>query len=762
MSVTSADPVFTVPARYARPERATARAAAGDRPWIRVITFAALALYGIERWATLLAPAPTWRLLGVFGLAVALAGAVPLVRRLHALPAGLVAAGLVLAAFPVSGLPWQWFVHHKIAHSANLIGTGLQALPNALVPYVGPGQAVSTVIVLGAAVLALDAAAVMAFAPRTFGDVRRAAAALPLIALAIVPCTLVRPEFPYLQGLLLFVLLAAFMWGERVRRDAVASAIAIAVVAGVAGAVLAPRIDQRSPWLNYRAWAGNLVRAHVDTFNWNQTYGPLHWPHTGHEVMTVSARTGDYWKAEDLDTFNGYAWVQGPPAVAPALPSPGSPARDRWSQTIKVSIVGMRTSDVIAAGYATPLPQSPIPGGFGEGSDLGTWVAVRELTPGSTYDITTYSPHPSPAKLTAAGDRYPVDALGDYLTLGIPAITGSAAGPSPIAQITFPVFHSAASPSMGDAGPNPAVAALVSASPYGQAYALARHLAATATTPYAYVKAVMRSMSTFAYNETPPVRRYPLASFLFTDRQGYCQQFSGATAMLLRMGGVPARVAAGFTTGTYDRSHRRWVVTDIDAHAWVEVWFPRYGWVRFDPTPVSAPARGGSAAPPILKTLGGLTGHASAAPRREIGSAAVTHRTTAHSGGGGVSAGEIAAGVAVVLLAGAMIAVRGGGDSPDALLAELERALSRTRRPLADGVTLAALERRFAASPEAAAYVRTLRMARYGGQATPPTATQRRALRHELRRGLGFAGRLRALWALPPRPRKRPPRLIQS
>ena len=60
-------------------------------------------------------------------------------------------------------------------------------------------------------------------------------------------------------------------------------------------------------------------------------------------------------------------------------------------------------------------------------------------------------------------------------------------------------------------------------------------------------------------------------------------------ALLLRMGGIPARVAVGFTTGTYDTATHQYVVSDIDAHAWVEAWFPHYGWVRFDPTPAAAP-----------------------------------------------------------------------------------------------------------------------------------------------------------------------------
>ena len=66
-------------------------------------------------------------------------------------------------------------------------------------------------------------------------------------------------------------------------------------------------------------------------------------------------------------------------------------------------------------------------------------------------------------------------------------------------------------------------------------------------------------------------------------------------ALLLRMGGVPARVATGFTTGAYDSNTKSWFVTDVDAHAWVEAWFPHYGWVTFDPTPAAAPARGGHA-----------------------------------------------------------------------------------------------------------------------------------------------------------------------
>src|SRR5438445_9755844 len=61
-------------------------------------------------------------------------------------------------------------------------------------------------------------------------------------------------------------------------------------------------------------------------------------------------------------------------------------------------------------------------------------------------------------------------------------------------------------------------------------------------------------------------------------------------ALLLRRGGVPARVATGFAPGGYSRSRGEYVVRDNDAHSWVEAYFEPYGWVPFDPTPPTAPA----------------------------------------------------------------------------------------------------------------------------------------------------------------------------
>ena len=99
-------------------------------------------------------------------------------------------------------------------------------------------------------------------------------------------------------------------------------------------------------------------------------------------------------------------------------------------------------------------------------------------------------------------------------------------------------------------------------------------------------------------------------------------------------------------------------------------------------------------------------------------------------------------------LAAALRRPQPSGD--EELVAELERALARAGRPLADGVTLAVAGAPLALPPAAAAYVRALRLARYGGGSVAAHAAQRRALREQLRYGLGLSGRLRALWALPP------------
>jgi len=121
-------------------------------------------------------------------------------------------------------------------------------------------------------------------------------------------------------------------------------------------------------------------------------------------------------------------------------------------------------------------------------------------------------------------------------------------------------------------------------------YRAAEDIGGNATNPYTATVAIeawLRSSGGFTYNEHPPqAHGMPaLVGFVLRTKQGYCQHFAGAMALMLRYLGIPARVAAGFTSGTYDADNGTWRVNDRNAHTWVEVWFHGYGWLPFDPTP---------------------------------------------------------------------------------------------------------------------------------------------------------------------------------
>jgi hypothetical protein len=301
----------------------------------------------------------------------------------------------------------------------------------------------------------------------------------------------------------------------------------------------------------------------------------------------------------------------------------------------------------------------------------------------------------------------------------------------------------------------PIGARLVRQSPYARAYALAHSLAMRSATPYAFVTAVEQYLSPangFSYDEHTSVHPFPLEAFLFSDRRGYCQQFAGAMALLLRMGGVPARVSTGFTTGLYNPPVHEFQITDRDAHAWVEVWFPRYGWVRFNPTPSIAPAIS-STQSPLSARVGQGRSRQHVTARRNASTGSSPGRKGAALGSGSPALWEILLPALAVLVLGALAIVwfRGRRPTSDDLVTELERALARCGRPASGGLTLHALERSYGNAPAAARYLRRLRLARYGADGKLPTVAERRALRAQLGAGLGMTGRLRAWWALPPR-----------
>lgn len=117
---------------------------------------------------------------------------------------------------------------------------------------------------------------------------------------------------------------------------------------------------------------------------------------------------------------------------------------------------------------------------------------------------------------------------------------------------------------------------------------IAAEVTAGTATNYDRAVAIERWLSTnFSYSLNPPEvdPADPVGSFLTRARSGYCEYFAASMAVMLRTLGIPSRIVNGFQTGSYNRVGKDFIVRARDAHSWVEVYFPEYGWIEFDPTP---------------------------------------------------------------------------------------------------------------------------------------------------------------------------------
>jgi hypothetical protein len=118
---------------------------------------------------------------------------------------------------------------------------------------------------------------------------------------------------------------------------------------------------------------------------------------------------------------------------------------------------------------------------------------------------------------------------------------------------------------------------------------LAGELTEGASNPYDAVSRINEHLKEgYAYDLSIAVQQREMDAveyFLFEERRGYCEQFSSALAVMARSLGIPARIATGYNPGEYNPFTGFHEVRAQDAHAWVEVYFPGYGWSAFDPTP---------------------------------------------------------------------------------------------------------------------------------------------------------------------------------
>ena len=351
------------------------------------------------------------------------------------------------------------------------------------------------------------------------------------------------------------------------------------VVAGAAWTSSATTLA-RDAVVDWETWdiRGQVRQASNVQFIWDSNYEGIVFPSEKTVVLRVEGpSTPHYWRTTTLDVFDENHWFEhlfwldqvdhsSRTLVLPQL----TPARARrpesWLEQ-HVRVEALVDDHLAAAGTPVAL----------DGRHLGTVFllsggvlrAGSSVEKGESYRIWSYAPDPTPRSLARAPARYPVAASTflevdgrEFPPFGLP-------GRERVVQALFD---------------DPSFAAFARHIPM---YREARRVAGRAATPYAAVIALeswLRQTGGFTYDESPPRGKgAPLVSFVTQTKTGYCQHFAGAMAAMLRMLGIPARVAVGFTSGTLDDG--TWVVTDHDAHAWVEVWFAGIGWVPFDPTP---------------------------------------------------------------------------------------------------------------------------------------------------------------------------------
>jgi protein-glutamine gamma-glutamyltransferase len=372
------------------------------------------------------------------------------------------------------------------------------------------------------------------------------------------------------------VLLGGLSNAARLQQGSIAAAVVVVAAVLVAGV---PAVA-KGAFLGWETWepSGKREMPVSVGFVWDSNYGALTWPDRKTTVLTIEAPPiSRYWRATTLDVFNGDYWlestleVQPDPLIDPLLPAAARNEKQQLRAHVKVE--ALQDNRLIAA--SVPVRYEIDNGDlFVLYQSTGTAYVPGYVPRGTTYTSWSYAARPSPQALARSAPIYPA-ALERYL------IVQSRTATPP-------------SPHFGSPGRREAMERIFAQNPslrsYRPLYERALAIAGDAPSPYAAVvelETSFRNGQNYVYDQNPTTKGDlpPLVEFVTRTHRGYCQHFAGAMALMLRYLGIPARVGAGFTSGSYDEDKGRWTVTDHDAHTWVEVWFRGHGWVPFDPTP---------------------------------------------------------------------------------------------------------------------------------------------------------------------------------
>jgi transglutaminase-like putative cysteine protease len=274
-------------------------------------------------------------------------------------------------------------------------------------------------------------------------------------------------------------------------------------------------------------------------------------------VLQIRANGPLYLRATTADRYAGQAITSSETsttsldAAQDLVPQEAIP-NARAAVSAEVTVLASRTSVAFAPDAPLRFSQSAEVDTRGTPDDIATIRLDQPVQQNQKYTVVSAVSTATAQELRAAGEVYPDWVRQRFLQL-----------PRRMPRRVVDLAHEAA------AG---------SANPYDKAIALESYL-----------------RDNFTYSThvpTVPPDQDWVDFFLFESREGYCDYFATAMTVLLRVEGVPARVASGFAPGDFDPSTGISEVRENDAHTWVEAYFPRYGWITFEPSSIRPiPAR---------------------------------------------------------------------------------------------------------------------------------------------------------------------------
>jgi transglutaminase-like putative cysteine protease len=254
--------------------------------------------------------------------------------------------------------------------------------------------------------------------------------------------------------------------------------------------------------------------------------------------FTVDSPRPRYWRVGGYDRYTGDGWVRSggtsdDPGSLDSPPGPTTRLRQQFTAESATSAMPAAWRPVGLSGGVSDRARFTADGGL----QLSQPLAV-----GQRYNVTSAVLQPSPEALATAGTDYPAALERQYTQL--PGSTADRVGER-TARLTQRAEN-----------------------PYETALAIEQWLENNRE----YSLEVDRPDGNVA------------EAFLFEMEAGYCTYYATTMATMLRTQGIPARTVVGYTPGQ-QVAEDRWVVRGYNSHAWVEVYFPDTGWVRFDPTP---------------------------------------------------------------------------------------------------------------------------------------------------------------------------------